>query len=311
LSALYTQPIGKIGIFLRLTRTQFLPLILLPSLVGAGFAYHLTGRLNVEYLVLTAIGVSLLHLGANAIDDCYDYQNGVDRVAEEIFPKDFGGWKPIARKKISLESAKVISYLLLLGSLAFAAYFALVVGPWALLLGLAGVLLAIFYTAPPLKLDYRGYALGEVSILFAFGPIPVLGSYYVQTGTLSVAALLASIPLGIITVTVLLDHDMIFYEVYAKARKLSLAIILGRKRTLDVSLAFTMLSYVTVLVLVAVRIFPIWSIAAPVFSAIVLSRTLSTYRQPANPPPFYVPFTVNGLFANWVLGLVLAVSFFI
>jgi 1,4-dihydroxy-2-naphthoate polyprenyltransferase len=288
-----------------------LPLILLPTLVGAGLAFHATGSLNIGYLILTALGVSLLHLGANAIDDCYDYQNGVDRVADEMFPKDFGGWKPIARKKISLRSAKWVSYALLLGSLAFATYFALVVGPWALALGVSGVLLAIFYTAPPLKLDYRGYALGEISILFAFGPIPVLGSYYIQTGTLSVPALLASIPLGIVTVTILLGHDMIFYEVYSKARKLSLATILGRKRTLHISLGLTLLSYLIVIILVAVKMFPIWSIAAPALSALVLSRTASTYRQPSNPPPYYLPFTVNGLLANWVLGLVLVVSFFI
>jgi 1,4-dihydroxy-2-naphthoate polyprenyltransferase len=311
LSTLDVQPIDRISLFLRLTRTQFLPLILLPSLVGAGLAFHLAGRLNIGYLTLTFIGVSLLHLGANAIDDCYDFQNGVDKVADEMFPKDFGGWKPIARKKISLKNAKLISYFLLLGSLAFSGYFAVVVGPWAIVLGIAGVLLAIFYTAPPLKLDYRGYALGEISILFAFGPIPVLGSFYVQTGTLSIAALLASIPLGLTTVTILLDHDMIFYEVYSKARKLSLAITLGRKRTLDVSLALTLTSYLIVVILVVVRIFPIWSMAAPILSALVLSRTASTYRQPGNPPPFYLPFTVNGLFANWVLGLVLGVSLFI
>jgi 1,4-dihydroxy-2-naphthoate polyprenyltransferase len=303
-----TQRPSGLVIFFRLTRVQFLPLIILPSAVGTALAYRLDHSFNVLYFASVLAGVILLHLGANAIDDCYDYQNGVDEIANDFFPKDFGGWKPLPRGMISLRNAKIISYALFAASLIFATYFYFVVGIWSLIFGVSGILLAIFYTAPPLRLDYLGYGLGELSILFAFGPIPVLGSFYVQTGHLSFLALLASIAVGLMTVTILIDHDLIFYEVYSRARKLSLGTVLGRATALKSSLVFTLIAYMIIIGLVGARELPVTCLAAPLLSAAIVFRKASTFRKGSEPPPFYLPFTVNALLSDLVFSLVLAIT---
>lgn len=303
-----TKKVSKLEIFYRLTRAQFLPLILLPAAVGATMAYMHSGVFNAGYFLLVLAGVILLHLGANAIDDCYDYQNGVDAIANSMFPPDFGGWKPLPRGLISLRNAKTASGLLFLGSFVISIYFSMVVGYWSLIFAVSGILLAMFYTAPPLKLDYRGKGLGEIAILLAFGPIPVLGSYYVQTGELSVSAFLVSLVVGIMTVTILVDHDMIFYEVYIRAKKFSLGTILGRSRALSASLLLTLLAYALVVIYVATRILPLISLAAPIISGLILARKSGTFKKSKEPPSFYVPFTVNALLSNWIFSLVLAIT---
>src|ERR1700680_2376107 len=111
-----TSKPSPLVIFFRLTRVQFLPLIILPAVVGIALAFKLDNAFNPMYFALVLAGVILLHLGANAIDDCYDYQNGVDGIANDFFPKDFGGWKPLPRKMISLRNAKIVSYLLFAAS---------------------------------------------------------------------------------------------------------------------------------------------------------------------------------------------------
>ncbi len=88
------RKVSGLEIVFRLTRIQFLPLIILPVLLGTFFAYHELHTLNPMSLSIALAGSIFLHLGANAIDDCYDYQNGVDKVIDTMFPKDFGGWKP-------------------------------------------------------------------------------------------------------------------------------------------------------------------------------------------------------------------------
>jgi len=299
---------SNITIFARLTRFQFLPLILLPALCGTFLAFRTYHVFNPTYFALMFLGVAMLHLGANAIDDCYDFQNGVDQVANSMFPKDFSAWKPLPRGLISLKNAKSVSYMLLLGSLLLATYFAFVVGPWSLILGVAGIFLAITYTAPPLKLDYRGFGLGEIEILLAFGPIPLLGSFYVQTGVLTLPALLVSIPIGIMTVTILMDHDLIFYEVYSVSKKFSLGTVLGRAKSLSAILLFSVISYGIVFALVGAKVLPIWSCLAPITSALILARRAKTFRRPNEAPPHYVPFTVNGLLSNWIFSLVLALT---
>jgi len=109
-------------------------------------------------------------------------------------------------------------------------------------------------------------------------------------------------------VTILIDHDTIFYEVYMKARKLSLATVLGRRRAMKTSLTFSIVAYAVVISMALLRMIPIWSIAAPVISALVLLRKLRVYSKPNEPPPFYVPFTQNGLLADWIFFIALAVS---
>jgi len=302
------KKISKFVIFYRLTRVQFLPLILLPAAVGTALAFRTTGDFNLGYFLFVILGVGVLHLGANAIDDCYDYQNGVDAIANSMFPPDFGGWKPLPRGLISLKNAKIVSGFLFLGSLLVSVYFAISVGYWSLIFAVAGILLAIFYTAPPLKLDYRGKGLGEIAILFAFGPIPVMGSYYVQTGELSFPAFLVSLAVGIMTVTILVDHDMIFYEVYARAKKLSLGAVLGRERALSASLYLTILSYGLIAAFVTVRFLPLLSLAAPIVSAVILVRKAKTFNKSEEAPPYYVPFTVNALLSDWLFSLVLAIT---
>ncbi len=307
-SVVPAKRVSNLEIFSRLTRIQFLPLILLPSAVGTALAFRLTSFFNPSYFLLVIFGVALLHLGANAVDDCYDYQNGVDQIANSMFPRNFGGWKPLPRGLISLKNAKTVSALLFFGSLLVSIYFSIVVGYWSFVLAATGVLLAVFYTAPPIKLDYRGKGLGEIAILLAFGPIPVLGSYYVQTGVLSLPALLVSFAAGTMTVTILIDHDMIFYEVYQKARKFSLGAVLGRPKALAISLYLTIFAYALVVVLITVRILPILSLAAPIVSAAILSRKSGTFKKSKEPPPYYLPFTINALLSNWIFSLVLAIT---
>lgn len=295
-------------VFSRLTRVQFLPLILLPGLVGSALAYHAYHSFNTTYFVLVMLGIGMLHLGANGIDDCYDYQNGVDMIANSMFPKDFGGWKPLPRGLITLQNAKIISYSLFVGSLLLATFFAIVVGLWSLILGLAGVILALIYTAPPFKLDYRGLGLGEVSILFAFGPIPVLGTYFVQTGSLSISALLVSLPIGILTVTVLINHDMIFYEVYRASHKMSLGAVLGRSISLKISLAMTLFSYAFLIILISLGVLPFWSVISPIVSGLVLVRSAKLFGQPNGPPPSYIALATDGMLADWMFSLLLGLT---
>jgi 1,4-dihydroxy-2-naphthoate octaprenyltransferase len=302
---------GKIELFLRLTRLQFIPLIVLPGAVGTSLAYAISGKFDPIYFGLVLLGIVLLHLGANAIDDCYDYQNGVDQVANSFFPSDFGGWKPIPRGYIPLRNAKIVSYSLFAFSLAIGVFFWFRVGPIAFVLAFSGFLLALFYCAPPLKLDYRGLGLGELSIFFSFGPIPVLGAFYVQTASLNISALLVSIPIGIMTVTILIYHDLIFSEVYAKSKKMSLATVIGRRRALQSSLALTMLSYAIVILYVVEGILPIWSLLSPLASGLILLRKRKVFSQPNKPPPFYLPFTVNGLLSDWMFSFILALSILI
>jgi 1,4-dihydroxy-2-naphthoate octaprenyltransferase len=247
---------NRVGLFVRFARVQFVPVILAPILVGAAAAFETSRSVNLVYLALLLLGAAFLHIASNSIDDVYDFLNGVDGVSESMFPKEFPGWKPIPRGMLSVSQAFTISFVFYSLSLAIGVYLSVVVGWIALAIAVPGVLLSYFYVAPPLKLDYRGFGLGELSIFLGFGPIPALGAFYVLTGTLRVLPLLVSIPCGLLTMNVLLTHDMIFLDPYKATGKRSLTIVLGRVRTEWLTLGSAVAAYLVVIALVVLKTIP-------------------------------------------------------
>jgi 1,4-dihydroxy-2-naphthoate octaprenyltransferase len=99
-----------------------------------------------------------------------------------------------------------------------------------LLIGFSGALLGFFYTAPPLRLGYRGF--GEVIVFLCLGPLAALGAYAVTSGQLSLDPVWASIP-SALTVTALLHaNNLRDLDVDRQSGKRTLAVRIGYERAL-------------------------------------------------------------------------------
>jgi 1,4-dihydroxy-2-naphthoate polyprenyltransferase len=266
----------------RFVRLQFAPVMIGPVILGAAVAWYSSKSFEPGIFALTLLGSLSLLLAANGIDDVYDQLNGVDATADRLFPKEFPGWKPITRGVISVRDGFVISGSFYALSLAVGLYLSVVVGWLAIGIALPGILLSYFYTAPPLKLDYRGLGLGELSILLSFGPIPCLGAYYVLTGGISLLPVVASVSTGLLTVNVLMMHDLIFYEPYRQSGKRSLAVVLGVERTQAAVLTLSALAYLIIVASVAAGRLPL---AGLLCVAAVPLLLWSRWRVPPGQPP--------------------------
>lgn len=299
----------RLGVFFRFTRVQFLPVVFAPLVVGTAAAWFLARSINPLLLLLLFLGSASLLIASNSIDDVYDYLNGVDQAAERIFPKTFPGWKPIPRGLMSVGQGFAISFAFYFVSLSIGIYLAFAVGWIALAIAIPGVLLSYFYVAPPLKLDYRGLGLGELSIFFSFGPIPALGAFYVLTGSLSALAVLASVPCGMLTVDVLLTHDMIFYDTYKEAGKRSLTVVLGRVRAEWLSFALGAAAYGFALALVAVGILPLTCVLVLLSLPIFLRQGIPTGAERS--PPEYGLRAQSLFIHSVVFSVLLAIGLFI
>jgi 1,4-dihydroxy-2-naphthoate polyprenyltransferase len=266
----------------RFVRLQFAPVMVGPVVLGTAVAWYAAKAFSPTIFLLTLLGSVSLLLAANSIDDVYDQINGVDSTSDRLFPKEFPGWKPITRGVISVKDGFVISGSFYSLSIVIGLYLSAVVGWLAIGIALPGIVLSYFYTAPPLKLDYRGLGLGEVSILFSFGPIPALGAYYVLTGTVAVLPAVLALSTGLLTVNVLLMHDLIFFEPYRQSGKRSLAVVLGPDRTQSLVTAAALAAYLIVFASVAVG----WISQAALLCVVAVPVYLwSRGRAPAGLPP--------------------------
>jgi 1,4-dihydroxy-2-naphthoate polyprenyltransferase len=275
----------RLGLFFRFTRVQFLPVVFAPLLVGTAASWYTVHSINPVLLILLFLGSATLLIASNSIDDVYDYLNGVDQVSERMFPKAFPGWKPLPRRLMSVSEAFAISFTFYFISVAIGVYLAFTVGWLALAIAVPGVFLSYFYVAPPLKLDYRGLGLGELSIFLSFGPIPALGAFYVLTRGISVLPVFLSVPCGLLTVSVLVTHDMIFYESYREAGKRSLTVVLGRVRAEWAALILTASAYAFILALVGLSVLPVTCAVVVLALPIFVRRGMPSGR-PKSPPEY-------------------------
>ena len=245
-----------LSVLSRLVRAQFAPVMIAPVVLGGALAWHQARAFDPGLFALALLGSVSLLFAANGIDDVYDQLNGVDATVDRLFPKEFPGWKPITRGVITVRDGFVISGLFYCLSFVVGVYLSYLVGWLAIGIAVPGILLSYFYTAPPLKLDFRGLGLGEASILLSFGPIPCLGAYYVLTKGVALVAAVVPLSTGLLTVDVLLMHDLIFFEAYKQAGKRSLAVVLGAGKTQRLVLAFALLAYLMIAAAVVVGWIP-------------------------------------------------------
>lgn len=206
-----------------------------PVAVGGALAWSETGFFSWGWFLVTLAGASVMHLAANVINDYFDEESGADAAARAD-PSGVATGTGLISSGL-MTKAQTLRLAAGLFAVALASGIALAVarGPVVLVLGVVGFLLAFFYVAPPVRYGYIGRGLGEVGIFIAFGYLPLVGSYYVQTLDISPDAAWASYVPGLLTTLVLFHHHFLHWRSDSSAGKMTPVAVLGPDRALTVS----------------------------------------------------------------------------
>ena len=200
-------------------RPYSFPASLMSMLVGVALAYR-DEFFDLPLFLLTLVGGLCFHAGANLVNTYFDFQRGLDsaRDADDRTLVDS-----------ILEPRQVLAFsvvLFLIGG-GIGGYLAWESGWELLALGAAGLVLGVFYTAEPLGFKY--VALGDLGIFVAFGPLLVLGAYFVQTQELAWLPFLFSIPLGLMVDAILHGNNFRDAEADRRVGGRTLAQFLGQQ----------------------------------------------------------------------------------
>jgi 1,4-dihydroxy-2-naphthoate octaprenyltransferase len=209
---------------LRTTRLPFLTATAVPVLLGIAVAAS-HGAFTWWTALLTLIGASFAHLGANVTNDVFDTLLGADEA--NTTPTMYSGGSRVAIYDLVTVRALAAIAAGLFGTAAvIGLVLVAVTGSVTLLwIGVAGILVGVAYTAPPLKLVYRG--LGEIAIALGFGPIMLLGAYVVQTGELAWEPFVLSLVPGILIALILYVNEIPDRRSDAEAGKRTLPVRLS------------------------------------------------------------------------------------
>jgi 1,4-dihydroxy-2-naphthoate octaprenyltransferase len=207
------------------SRPKFLTASISPVLVGSALGFAVTGGFDWILFLLAMFAITALHSGANLANDYFDHISRNDWLNEN--PTPYSGGSRFIQKGLTAPGTILAAAVscLALGSAVGLIIVWLTGSGFILVLGLAGALGGFFYTAPPLRLGYRG--AGEVFIAFLFGLLPVYGAYYLQTGVIDYTPLLPGGIIGILVFLIILVNEFPDLSVDAAVNKRTLVVLFG------------------------------------------------------------------------------------
>ena len=245
---------GSLKAWLTLPRFQFLPLTVIMVSLGAAIAAY-EGYFHFGHFLLAMFGSLLVHITVNVINDYYDYMDGIDLNTQRT--PFSGGSGALPLNLLKPKQAFWFATLCLLVAMAIGFYFVMVKG-WLLfpLLLLAGFS-AYFY-----NVYLARWHLGEIFAGIGFGPLLVLGSYYVQTGRYSWETLVASLAPGLLTSNLLFLNEFPDLEADRKGGRKHFVISLGKRDASYLFVIFLITSYLCILAGVLTRMMPFVTLIA-------------------------------------------------
>ena len=233
---------ATLGQWVEGSRPRTLPAAIAPVVVGTGLAIN-ADSLRIGRACLALLVALALQIGVNFANDYSDGIRGTDN-------KRVGPVRLVGQGLASPRSVRLAAFIAF--GIACIAGLALVIATqawWLLLVGLACVSAAWLYTGGPKPYGYHG--LGEVFVLIFFGLVPVVGTCYVQTGTITLAAFIASVGVGTLACAVLVTNNLRDIPSDEQAGKNTLAVRLGVQRTRTLYVLCISITAITTLITAA------------------------------------------------------------
>ncbi|HQE94346.1 MAG TPA: 1,4-dihydroxy-2-naphthoate octaprenyltransferase [Candidatus Marinimicrobia bacterium] len=297
----------SLKLWLRVYRAPFLTASVAPVILGTSVGWYETGRINFISGLLALLGTIFAHFGANIFNDYYDHLTGCDDNNLDFTPFS-GGSRTIQNGLLTARQAfwaGLVAFLLVvLIGLLLIVYTG---RPALIIFGIVGLAIGFLYTAIPVKLAYRG--LGEIGIFIAFGPLIVIGASYVQTGTISFLAFLASVPAGLLVMLILYANEILDEKADRSADKNTIIVkIANRNTALKIYRLILYVVPIWIIVFVIVGYFPYWSLIILCLMPKYIG-TIFLSKKPFNDVKEMVPLSANTIQLQFLMTITLAISF--
>ena len=207
------------SVWIEATRPKTLPAAVAPVLVGTALAAH-GGSADYAAAGLCLLFALLIQIGTNFANDYYDFIQGADS-ASRVGPR-----RAVAAGLVRPEVMK--RAMVAVFALAFAVGLGLIAwgGPGLIVIGVASIACGVAYTGGPFPLGYNG--LGDLFVFVFFGLVAVGATFFVQTGEVTVDAILAAIPIGLLAANILVVNNYRDVDTDRAAGKRTLVVRFGR-----------------------------------------------------------------------------------
>ena len=285
-------------------RAPFLIASIIPVLVGGLAAWAIRGAFHPGYFVLCLLGAMSIHLGANMANDAWDFRSGNDLAVRHLNPFA-GGGRVLLRGVLNVRTHLAVALAFLaIGSLV-GIYLVLQVGLPLLALGVVGVVIAYSYVGPPLRLAH--HSLGEIAVGLEFGPVTVMGTYFVLARAFDPAAVLLSVSLGLLVTGILWINEVPDIPADSSVGKRTLVVRLGVERATRVFGGILAAAYLILILAVLFAGLTPWALLA-LLAAPLAAKPWRGLQKAGADPHALIPSNAGMILATLVTGILLLVG---
>jgi len=236
------------------TRPQFLTLSIVLAFLGTTIAWY-DGYFNLRHALLAGIGLVLTHASVNILNDYFDFRSGIDLAARRT--PFSGGSGILPAELLSPRQVLWLGIVMLVLAVPIGIYFVIIRG-WQLLpLLIVAAFFIVLYSPIILKRPWPEWAAGA-----GLGALPILGTYFAQTGAYTCTAAVACIPSAFLVHNLLLLNEFPDVEADMLANRKTVPISIGKNRAAIFYSVVAIALYLWIIGWVAARVMPVWTLLA-------------------------------------------------
>ena len=239
--------------WIRAIRLKFILASLIASAIGICFGFWKYSFFDLNYALLTIVGVFSLHASIDLLNDYWDYKRGIDKVVKRT--KYSGGSGIIPENILSPQSVYKAAVLLLIIGITIGGYFVLLRGPLVAVILVFAVLAIFFYSSKIVN-----FGLAELFVGIK-GALIVIGSFYVQTSFIEFPVMFLGMIIGLLSSSVLLINSFPDYDADRLGGRRTAVIILGKRRCCKIFSIIVMAAYAMILIGIFINFLSVYSIA--------------------------------------------------
>lgn len=262
----------------QLTRPHTLTASFAPVFLGTMIAIRDT---QIDWILFAAMLIAslLIQAATNMFNEYYDFARGLDN------ENSVGIGGAIVRNGVKPKTVLSLAFLLYGFAGILGIYICLQTSWWLLVVGGIAMIIGYLYTGGPYPIAYTPF--GELFSGLFMGFLIVIIAFYIQTGTITLDSILLAVPSTLLVAAIMMANNIRDIVGDAASGRKTLAILAGRPAAVNILLAFFVLSYIWIAVLVLSGTITPWTLLVfiSVIKPIKIIRIFKKYNEPLKVMP--------------------------
>ena len=285
-----------------LTRPHTLTASFVPVFLGTTIALTIAEE-TINFLLFFAMLVAsmLIQAATNMFNEYYDYKLGLDN------ENSVGIGGTIVRHGVAPRTIMAIALSFYGIALLLGIYICAMSSWWLAAVGLVCMLIGYLYTGGPYPIAYSPF--GELVSGIVMGMGIVLIAFFIQTNTVTLDAILLSVPSMILVGAIMLSNNIRDIVGDTEGGRKTMAILVGRNNAVYILSLFFIVSYLWVAGLVIIEDITYWALIV-LLSILKPIKAIEIFRAKKEPLEVMpaMKFTAQ---TNTIFGFLLAVGLLI